>query len=188
MNFYFLSLMVYLVLILPLRVSFRLRTGRRPGYMLRVQAAGLPFYRRRRDEDPGDETPLRRQEMAEQLKPGTLRQLKVLLSRPVRSAIRQAVRMEVLSVYVHISEADAAKTALLYGALRTAALPLCTIKELPLRIHLRADHRGLGTEVLVRCIISLRLGSLFPAALAWLRQYRRATMQASKEEDYAASH
>lgn len=187
MNMYFISLLVYLVLITPVRISLRLRTGRRPGYMLRLQAAGLPFYRRRRDEDAGDEKPIRQQDMTQQLKPENLRMLRTLLSRPVRSALRRAVRVEVLSCYVHISEPDAAKTALIYGALRAAALPLCS-GQLPLRIHLHADHRGQGSEVLIRCIISLRLGSLFPAAVAWLRQQRRAALQASKEEEYAASH
>lgn len=188
MNLYLLGLMIYLVLIAPLRISFRLRTGRRPGYMLRVQAAGLPFYRRRTDEDPGDEKAIRQQDMTKQLKPENLRLIRVLLSKPVRRAIRRAVQVNLLSVYVHISQPDAAQTALLYGALRSAALPLIRHKALPLRIHLKADQLGQGSEVLIRCIISLRLGSLFPAALAWLRQYRRSAPQAAKEEEYAASH
>lgn len=188
MNLYLLGLLVYVVLITPVRISLRLRTGRRPGYMLRLQAAGLPFYRRRKDEDTGDEKPIHRQDMAKQMKPENLRTLRILLSRPVRRAIQRAVRVELLSVYVHVSEPDAARTAVLYGTLRAVALPLCQAKLLPLRIHLHADHRGQGSELLIRCIISLRLGSLFPAALAWLRQYRRAALQPAKEEDYAASH
>lgn len=186
MNPYLLGLMVYLLLITPLRISLRLRAGRRPGYMLKVQVVGLPFYRRRKDEDPGDEKALRQQDMTEQLKPENLRWIRVLLSKPVRRAIRRAVQVKLLSVYVHISQPDAAQTALLYGALRAAALPL--LRRKAFRIHLKADQLGLGSEVLLRCIISLRLGSLFPAMLVWLRQYRRSAPQAAKEEEYAASH
>ena len=58
----------------------------------------------------------------------------------------------------------------------------------PLRIHLRTDFQGQGSEALVRCIASLRLGSLFPAAIAWLWQVYRHRQTRSKEEDYAASH
>ncbi len=188
MNLYLLGLLVYMVLITPLRVSLRLRAGRRPGYLLRLQAAGLPFYRRRKDEDTGDETPVRQQELTDQMNLKNLRLLRILLSAAMRSRLKKFVHLERLSLYLHISQPDAAQTALLYGALQTVAAALAGQRTLPLRIHLKADMQGQGSEALIRCIITLRLGSLFPAALVWFKQTRKAAKKASKEERYAASH
>ena len=184
MNLYLLGLLVYMVLILPLRVSIRFRAGRRTGYLIRIQAAGLPFYRKRKDEDPKDEMPVTEKQMVCDLKHTNLRALRILLSRPVRQRLAAAVQLEWLSLYAHISQPDAAQTALLYGGLRALALPLVRQRHIPLRIHLKADMKGQGSEALFRCILRLRLGSLFPAALQWLRQ----SMKASKEENHAASH
>lgn len=188
MNLYLFGLLIYMILITPLKISFRLRAGRRPGYLFRLQAAGLPFYRRRKDEDPGDETPVKQQEVAAQMNLKNLRYLRILLSASMRGSLRRIVHLEWLSVYIHISQPDAAQTALLYGALHALASMLGKQHTLPLRIHLKADLRGQGSEALVRCIITLRLGSLFPAALAWFTQMRKAARKASKEEQYAASH
>ena len=190
MNPYFISLLVYLVLIVPLRISIRVRLGRRNGYMLRLQVIGLPLYKSSRDEDSGDEQPLDGQEMSEQLNPDKLRLIRPLLSPPVRRQLRRAVRVEWLSVYAHISQKDAMQNAVIYGALLslTEALRQIIGQAFPLRIHLRTDFQGQGSEALVRCIASLRLGSLFPAAIAWLWQVYRHRQTRSKEEDYAASH
>ena len=192
MNPYLISLMIYLVLITPLRLSVRIRLGRRNGYMLRLQAVGLPFYRSRRDEDSHDEQPIDQQEMSRQLKPENLQIMRTLLAKPVRRQIFRAIRLEWLSVYVHISQPDAMQNALLFGALRTTAEAVSHSlgSRIPLRIHLRTDYHGAGTEALLRCIVSLRLGSLLPAAFAWLWQFvrLRAEREPLKEEDYAASH
>lgn len=188
MNLYLLGLLVYMVLITPLRVSLRLRAGRRPGYLFRVQAAGLPFYRRRSDEDSDDETPVRQQELTAQMNLKNYRMLRILLSASMRGRLKKIVHLERLSLYLHISQPDAAQTALLYGGLHAIAAALARQRALPLRIHLKADLQGQGSEALVRCIITLRLGSLFPAALAWYSQMRKAARKTSKEEPYAASH
>ncbi len=190
MNLYFISLLVYLVLIMPLRLSIRVRLGRRNGYMLRLQAIGLPFYKSRRDEDSGDEQPIDSREMTEQLNTDKLRMLRSLLSLPVRRQLRRAVRVEWLSVYAHISQKDAMQNAVIYGTLVSITETLRQIigSAFPLRIHLRTDFQGQGSEALVRCIASLRLGSLFPAAIAWLWQIYKRRQALSKEEDYAASH
>jgi hypothetical protein len=190
MNPYLISLLVYLVLILPLRVSVRVRIGRQMRYLLRVQLIGLPFYKSRRDEDPADEQAIDSHEMTEQLAPDRLRLLRLLMTRPVRSQLRRAIRLEWLSVYAHISQQDAMQNALLYGTLLSVAGALRQIigQAFPLRIHLKTDFQAQGSELLVRCIASLRLGSLFPAALAWLWQMYRHRQALSKEEEYAASH
>ena len=119
MNPYFISLMIYLVLITPLRLSLRVRLGRRNGYMLRIQAIGLPFYRSRRDEDSADEQPINQQEMSQQLRPENLRLFRSLVSRPVLRLFFHSAQLKWLSVYVHISQPDAMQNALLYGSLRT---------------------------------------------------------------------
>ncbi len=176
MNLYLTGLLIYMLLILPLRISLRLRIGRRNSYMVRIQAVGLPFYRKRKDEDSSAETPVDNQQMAQQLKSANLRMVRTLFARPLWRGLSQLVQLEWLSVYVHISQPDAAQTALLYGGLRALAVPFG--KRLPpLRIHLKADMEGQGSEALVRCIVRLRLGSLFPAALVWLRHMRKASKE-----------
>ncbi len=79
------------------------------------------------------------------------------------------------------------QTARLYGSLRSAADALGhgLGRRMPIHIHLRADYQGLGSEALLRCIVTLRLGSLFPAALAWLWQLRK--QHPSKEVKHAAA-
>lgn len=192
MNLYLLSLMIYLVLITPLRLSLRIRLGRRSGYMLRIQAIGLPFYKSKRDEDPADEQPIDQQEVTQQLKPENLRLLRSLINKKVLRLFLRAAEMRWLSLYVHISQTDAMQNALLYGSLRTAAETASRLAagHFPLRIHLRTDYQGCGSEALLRCIINLRVGSLLPVALAWLWHMAklRAERESSKEEDYAASH
>lgn len=191
MNLYLISLLVYLILILPLRLSFRLRMGRRSGYLIRLQAAGLPFYRRRKDEDPLDEQPIDQEELGQTLRPEKLRLMRLLLQKPVRSRLFKAIHLEWLSLYAHISSPDAAQTAVLYGSLRSAADAFAHASgdQFPLRIHLKCDFQGQGSEALVRGIVRLRLGSLFPAAFALATALIRAqaAKDASKEDFYAAA-
>lgn len=190
MNLYLISLMVYLLLITPLKLSLRIRLGRRTSYMLRVQAIGLPFYKSRRDEDPGDEQPIDQQGMTEQLE--NLKLLRSFLSKKVLRLFLRAAQIKWLSLYIHISQPDAMQNALLYGSLRTVAdgVSRFAAGRFPLRIHLRTDYQGQGSEALVRCIVNLRVGSLLPAAVAWLWHMvrLRAEREPLKEEDYAASH
>lgn len=192
MNPYFISLMIYLVLITPLRLSLRIRLGRRNGYLLRIQAIGLPFYRSRRDEDSADEQPIDQQEMSEQLKPENLKLFRSLISKKVLRLFFRAAEFKWLSVYIHISQPDAMQNALLFSSLRTAAETSSRFLagRFPLRIHLRTDMKGQGSEALLRCIVNLRVGSLLPAAVAWLWHMvrLRAEREPIKEEDYAASH
>ena len=192
MNVYLVSLLIYLVMITPLRLSLRIRLGRRNGYMLRIQAVGLPFYKSKRDEDPADEQPIDQQEVTQQLKPENLRLLHSLLSKRVLRLFFRAAQFKWLSLYVHISQPDAMQNALLFGTLRTAAEAAnrFVAGRFPLRIHLRTDYQAQGSEALLRCIVSLRVGSLFPAAVAWLWHMvrLRAEREPLKEEDYAASH
>ncbi len=191
MNPYLISLMIYLLLITPLRLSFRLRIGRRAGYLIRLQAAGLPFYRRRRDEDPKDEVPIDQKDLRRTLRPERLRPMRILLQKPVRSRLLKAIHLEWLSLYVHISSPDAAQTALLYGSLRSAADAFihASGSRLPVRIHLKCDFQGQGSQALLRGIVRLRLGSLFPAAFALIATLIRAqtAKDASKEDLYAAA-
>lgn len=192
MNVYLLSLMIYLVMITPLRLSLRIRLGRRNGYMLRIQAVGLPFYKSKRDEDSADEQPIDQQEVTQHLQPENLKWLRSILSKKVLRLFFRSAQFRWLSLYVHISQPDAMQNALLFGALRTAAETISRFvaDRFPLRIHLRTDYQGQGSEALLRCIVSLRVGSLLPAAVAWLWHMvkLRAEREPSKEEDYAASH
>jgi len=190
MNPYLLSLMIYLVLITPLRLFLRIRIGTKSSYLLRIQAAGLPFYRSRRDEDSSDEHPIDQQEMSQQLQSENLHLLRSLISKPILRLFFRSIQLKRLSVYVHISQPDAMQNALLYEAFRTTAETAGHIvaDRFPLRIHLRTDFQGQGSEVLLRCIVSLRLGSLLPAAFMWLWRVFRLEKEPPKEENYAASH
>ena len=190
MNPYLISLLVYLVLITPLRLSLRIRIGRRTSYLLRIQAAGLPFYRSRRDEDSADEQPIDQQEMSQQLQPENFRLIKSLAAKPILRMFFRLAHLQWLSVYIHISQPDAMQNALLYGTLRTTTETASRIlaDRFPLRIHLRTDFQGQGSEVLLRCIISLRLGSLLPAAFIWLWRLYQLEKEPPKEDEYAASH
>ena len=67
MNPYLLGMSLYTLFILPVTLRFRVRLGGRSGYRLRLQAAGLPFARKRAPEDKRDERPFPRREMAQAL-------------------------------------------------------------------------------------------------------------------------
>ncbi|MBE5801448.1 MAG: hypothetical protein E7319_04085 [Clostridiales bacterium] len=192
MNLYLISLLIYSLMILPIKVSFRVRLGRRPGYWVRFQAMGLPFLRRRKDDDTMEEHPINEAEVSAGLNRDSLLIFRALLSPHVRRRLRRLCDIRLLTLYAHISCQDASHTALLYGSLRTAVqlVERLNHRPLPAQIHLRADYQALGSEVLLRGIVSLRLGSLIPATAVWLSQLRRmrAIQEPSKEENYAASH
>lgn len=192
MNVYLVSLLIYLVMITPLRLSLRVRLGRRSSYMLRIQAVGLPFYKSKRDEDPADEQPLDQQKLSQQLQSKKLHLLRGLLSKNVLRLFFKTARVKWLSIYIHLSQPDAMQNALLYSSLLTASETIrhFVTNRFPLRIHLRTDYQGEGSEALLRCIVTLRVGSLLPTAVAWLWHMvrLRAEREPLKEEDYAASH
>ncbi len=190
MNPYLIGLLVYMVLISPVKLSLRIRLGRRNSLMFRMQLLGLPFYHSRKDEDGGDEQPLKRQQVTHQLKQNKLGLLRSLITLQRGQRLFRFLKLEWLSVYVHISQPDAMQNALLFGTLRTLADVSGRLFRYPLRIHLRTDYQAQGSEALLRCIFTLRLGSLLPAALVWLWYSisRRNEKKPLKEDDYAASH
>lgn len=192
-NLYFLFFSAYALLITPITVRWSLRLGRRSGYRVRVQAAGLPFVRKREDDDPAEERPIREQDVAESLASADRALLRAALDPRVRQRALRCLRLQKLFVYARFSFEDACATALCYAAARTAVQTLALCHPAPgvLSGRVEADFHAKGSEVLVRGIVGARLGSLGLTAIlfgaAFIRQ--RGRQSRAKEEQYAtASH
>ena len=181
MNPYLLCLSAYALLILPLTLRFRLRLGKRSGYRFRVQAAGLPFVRRRTTDDRRDERPLREKTVATTLAAVDPALLRACLSPTVISRALRAVRVEALRLDARFDFADARRTAVWYAALSTALRTAALTGALPPRFSagLTAGFAGSGTELLFQGILTLRLGSLLPAAAGFAKAYLRAARKKS---------
>lgn len=192
MNLYFLFLSAYAVLITPITVHWSLRLGSRCGYRVRLQAAGLPFVRKRGDDDATGEHPIREQDVAQSLASTDLALVRAALDARVRKRFLKALRLYSLHLNARISFADAALTALCFAALRTVLQTLltCGLEPDALTGRVEADFGGKGTEVLVRGITGARLGSLGLTAILFGAAFVRARMKQaqSEEETYAASH
>ncbi|MDD3336976.1 MAG: hypothetical protein PHI98_15955 [Eubacteriales bacterium] len=189
MNFYLFFFSLYGVMILPLTLRFRLRLGKKSGYRLRMQAAGLPFVRKRTSDDHRDEQPIQEKEVAQTLASADLALLRAALNRQVLRRIFSMLKCTELELYGRFSFDDASLTALAFCGLTTVLGTLKRIGVLPdvFFWRLEADFKAEGTEILVQGIIRLRLGSLLPATALFARTYLRAKGRRSKEEAYAAA-
>lgn len=189
MNPYFWLFSACALLMTPLSAQISVRVGHGVRYRVRLQAAGLPFLQKREENHPEEEERVDVQEVAH----GALSpELPVALSLWKSGAIRRALgtlRLESLYLHAHISFEDAAATALIYAAVRSAAQTITLCAATPNRVQGRveADFRGEGTEVFARCMVSGRLGSLGAAALrlGWAAWRTRARLL--EEDSYAAA-
>lgn len=188
MNLYFILFSVYAAAITPLTLRFRLRLGKQSGYRLQLQAAGLPFVRRRTSDDHSDEQPIQEQDVAQTLAGADMTLIRALLRPPVLRRLWQLFSWRELELYIRFSFVDAAYTALGFCMSRTLFQTLQTAGALPpiFKWRTEADFNAQGSELLFQGIVTFRLGSLLPAATTFALAYRRAQIGQRKVERHAA--
>lgn len=176
MNPYFICFSLYSLLMMPLTLQFRLRLGKRSGYRLRFQAAGLPFVRKRTTADRRDEQPLGEREVAHALAETNLTLARAALSKPVLKSVWRSLRWRELRLHALFSFSDAAQTALCFRLSSILLQALSAAGALPpaFACQTELDFGGRGTEVLFQGIVTFRLGSLLPAAALFIPAYLRA--------------
>ena len=191
-NFYFLFFTAYAVLITPITLRLGLRLGKDAGYSVRVQAAGMPFARRRSEDDRAEELPIREQEVARTLASTNFALVRAALDLKALRRLLRAVHLESLHIRARFSFADASRTALCFAAVRTLlqTLRTCGVPMSRLGGHVTANFDGQGSEVLIRGIVAARLGSLGLAAILFGAAFIRAHAKQARleEEPYATSH
>lgn len=187
MNLYFWFLATWALCITPVTLHVSLRMGRRMRYRLRLQIAGLPFVRKTPMESPMDEQPVDEDAVARTLSPQGMRLLSAGIKSGALRLVLRHVHIEQMYAHVRFSFDDAAQNALCCAAACTVLQTLhrCCPRARRVQARLEADFGRRGTEVFVRGIVSVRLGSL---ALAAVRLAAALTRQTEKEETYAASH
>ena len=114
MNFYLLGLSFYGLMIMPVTLRFRLRLGKHPGYRVRVQAAGLPFARKRSDQDTRDEQPIEEKKVAQTLAQTDWTLVRAMLSPGVIKRLLTLPHFEQFSLIARFSFPDACHTALAF--------------------------------------------------------------------------
>lgn len=177
MNPYFICFSLYSLLIMPLTLQFRLRLGKRSGYRLRLQAAGLPFVRKRTSEDNQDEQPIEEREVARTLAETDLALVRAALRKPVLKKVWHTLHWKELRLYALFSFSDAAQNALAFCLSQTLLQTLASTGALPPAFtwQTEVDFNGRGTEALFQGIVTFRLGSLFPAAALFISAYLKAS-------------
>lgn len=193
MNPYFWCFSAYATLIAPLALCFRLRLGRRSGYRVRLQAAGLPFARKRTSQKDEDERPIQEESVVEAIASANWPLIRAIVSGGVLPKLWAALHWESLSLCARFSSGDAAQTALGFSSLRTLLETLEAAHGLPAFFTWRAeaDFKAEGTEWLLQGIAMARLGSLLPVAAAlaaaWARERRRSLAVSFPGESKAAA-
>lgn len=189
MNLYFWAFSLYALMITPLNAFVCVRIGREVRYRVRLRLAGIPLWRK------GWKAEKENRVDSEKLTQGIIRLDRKLLWRLIRMGEARtalsAIRLEQATVHAKLSMHDAAATALLFAGLRTLlqTIALCSPKCFALKGHLQADFRAEGTEIMVECMISARLGNLLAAgARLWLAAVNaRADLSLAEEENNAAA-
>lgn len=194
MNPYFVLFSIYAVLITPITLHLSVRVGHGVSYRVRVQAAGLPFIRRVNQVDkPKDEVPVREEDVKRTIGTFNWQLLRAVLGHGRLRRIRKFVRLEQLYVHARLSFQNAAATALVFAAVRTTlqTLARCGVRPRAVRGRVEADFQMKGSELFVRGIISVRLGSLGLAAILLapaLIGARGGNTQTEEDSHAAASH
>lgn len=190
MNPYFILFSLYAAAITPLTLRFRLRLGKQSGYRLQLQAAGLPFVRRRTSDDRSDEQPIQEQDVAQTLAGANIPLIRALLRPSVLRRLWQLFNWRELELFIRFSFVDAAHTALSFCMSRTLLQALQTAGALPpvFKWQTEADFNAQGTELLFQGIVTFRLGSLLPAATTFALAYRRARAARHQSEHSAAKY
>lgn len=192
MNLYLLFFVIYSALIAPITARFSLRLGPRAGFGMRFALSGVPVLKRRAPGDMRDERPIKERDVAHALGSTNLRLLKTAFALSLWRRLKGMVRIDSLYIHARFAFADVCKTALLYALTRETLRGLCAIPAVRRKLsgHVEATFKNVGTEVLIRCIVTARLGSLALAALLFGALYlsKKAGKSPPEEEKHAASH
>ena len=168
-------LVMYLVLITPLRLTLCLSHAGETRLLVRVQVWGIPLtwrIRSKRLRSGRVTTLLRKNRPPREAPPDTGRRIQVvagayLRSNRARAFLREHVRLLSLEALVCIALSDAAKTALTSGLLGALSRLLSLGMQGRVRVQVIPAFFHQQTTVQARCILFLRLGTiLFTAALA----------------------
>lgn len=172
MNFYFLFLGIYSLLILPLTIRLEVKLGK--GFMvrMRISVTGIPAVGRRfrlgskgqLGEEPEAKGTVEETEsdILEALADITPDLRRAALSKSIRETAKRTVHCAALWARVRISFQDAAATALCYASLSIFfdVLRLCGVHSRRLDVKTEVDFGGHGTQAEAGGILLARLGSL----------------------------
>lgn len=188
MNGYFWLFALCALLATPVTAHVQLRIGRGVHYRLRLQAAGLPFLRKKEAESNEGEKTLHSRQMAKGLFAADGRMLYSLFRGGHLKRTLKAFHLQSVWVHIRLSFADAAQTALCYAALRTILQTVlsCHSSADILRGRVEADFQSQGTEIFLRCILSTRLGILTAALIRTGAAMIRLRVKTRTEERYDA--
>ena len=168
-------LLLYLVLITPLRLTVCLSHAGETRLLVRLQAWGIPLTWRIRSQRlrSGRVTTLfRKNHPPMEAPPDTGRRVRVvagayLRSNRARAYFRGHVRLLSLEALVHIALSDAAQTALTAGLLGALGSLISLRTQGRARVKVLPAFFHQQTTVQARCILFFRLGTiLITAALA----------------------
>lgn len=180
-----LAFSVYGVLILPLRLHFRLTLAKKSSYFVRVEAVGLPvpgLRRAGRKKTPQEEASPKK---AHALSEINVRWLQCLMEKPIFSKVCRLGKLSFLHLDLYIAFGNAAATALLYSFSRTLLTVLGKTGALPeaSTTEIRADFQSAEPSLSLEGIITVRLGKLMGTFLSLVRAYlRRAGRMAARAE------
>ena len=192
MNPYFWLFSLCAVLAAPLRLHIRVRFGREMRYRIRLQMVGLPIVKKETEENDAAEETVDSARMAKGLFSLDRTLALSLLRQGHMTRLFKTFHLESVHIRALLSFENAALTAMSYAAARVAVQTalICMGRPAVINGRVEMDFHQKGTEVLVRCILSARLGSLFLSALRLLAAIirTRAGLLKAKEDPYAASH
>ena len=192
MNPYFLFFSLCALLGTPISLHASVRVGRRVRYQIRLQAAGLPFMRRKGEGDRSKERPVKQEDVARTVATADPQTLLCALKTVRSKRLYRLVHLESVYVHARLSFDNAALTALLFSFTRTVLETLARCSAYPNRLkgRMEADFHANGSELFIRGIFMARLGSLMYAAavVAAGMLKARAAQARMEEETYAASH
>lgn len=191
MNGYFWLFALCAALSTPVTVHVRVRMDHGMHYRLRLQAAGLPLLRKREEDDTAGEKTLHSRQMANSLFSLDGNLLFALFHGGHFKRVLKAFRLLDAQVYIRLSFADAAYTALGYAALRTVLQTVlaCLPDPRAVRGHVDVSFDAKGSEAAVQCIFGTRLGTLAIAMVRMGAAMIRLRSAERTEERYAeASH
>lgn len=189
MNLYFWAFSLYALMITPVRVLTCIRIGRDVRYRVRVGLAGAALFRKRWKANQEKKVD------SGKFAKGIVRLDRKLLWHLMKTGeVRRmfgSLKLAELTVHAKLSLQDAAATALLFAGIRTflQTAALCSPVRFALKGHMEADFRAEGSEVMLECMISARLGSLLAAGarLGLAAWNARADLSLAEEENNAAA-
>ena len=186
MNLYFWLFSFCALLMTPVGVQGHIRIDHGIHYRIRIRAAGLPVLRKKKKEEP--DVPLHSGDVMKSMRGWDHGLFVSLLREGHFSRLLRSFKWQDTELRARISFADAAQTAIVYGAVRTVLQAAACIRPFSLRGRVEMDFQGAGTQISLRCIATARLGSLMAAALRlWAASAAYRAKRSAEEENYAAA-